>query len=75
MRLNNMATKDEIIKAYRNKANLHHPDKNAGSMDAERQFNEISRAYKILLECPMGMLICLMKRTGAITTQRLMKII
>ena len=54
LRLNNMATKDEIIKAYRNKANLHHPDKNAGSMDAERQFNEISRAYKILLECSDG---------------------
>ena len=48
--LNNMATKDEIIKAYRSKANLHHPDKNADSPDAEKQFNEIVRAYKILLE-------------------------
>lgn len=48
--LNNMATKDEIIKAYRSKAKLYHPDKNADSPDAEKQFNEIFRAYKILLE-------------------------
>ncbi|MDP3259108.1 MAG: GvpL/GvpF family gas vesicle protein [Thermodesulfovibrionales bacterium] len=48
--LNNMATKDEIIKAYRSKANLYHPDKNINSPDAEKQFNEIVRAYKILLE-------------------------
>lgn len=48
--LNNMATKDEIIKAYRSKAKLYHPDKNAYSPDAEKQFNEIFRAYKILLE-------------------------
>ena len=48
--LNDMATKDEIIKAYRSKANLYHPDKNADSPDAEKQFNEIVRAYKILLE-------------------------
>ena len=48
--LNNMATKDEIIKAYRSKANLYHPDKNTDSPDAEKQFNEIVRAYKILLE-------------------------
>ena len=26
-----MATKDEIIKAYRSKANLYHPDKNTDS--------------------------------------------
>ena len=48
--LNDMATRDEIVKAYRSKANLYHPDKNLGSPDAERQFNEINRAYKILLE-------------------------
>jgi len=48
--LNDMATRDEIIKAYRGKAKLYHPDKNLGSPDAERQFNEIFRAYKILLE-------------------------
>ncbi|MDP2279984.1 MAG: GvpL/GvpF family gas vesicle protein, partial [Nitrospirota bacterium] len=48
--LNNMATKEDIIKAYRSKAGIYHPDKNIGSADAERQFNEIFRAYKILLE-------------------------
>ncbi|MDO9288342.1 MAG: GvpL/GvpF family gas vesicle protein [Thermodesulfovibrionales bacterium] len=48
--LNNMATKEDIIKAYRSKAGIYHPDKNINSSDAERQFNEIFRAYKILLE-------------------------
>lgn len=48
--LNDMATRDEIVKAYRGKANLYHPDKNLGSPDAERQFNKIFKAYKILLE-------------------------
>jgi hypothetical protein len=49
--LNGMGTKEDIVKAYRSKANLYHPDKNPDSQDAERQFNEIFRAYKILLEC------------------------
>lgn len=48
--LNYIAYKEEIVKAYRSKANLYHPDKNIGAPDTERQFNEINRAYKILLE-------------------------
>ncbi len=48
--LNNIATKEEIIRTYRRKAYLYHPDKNIGISDTERQFNEIFRAYKILLE-------------------------
>ncbi len=48
--LNDMATKEEIIKAYRSKAGIYHPDKNINSSDAEGQFNEIFRAYKILCE-------------------------
>ena len=48
--LNDMATKEEIIKAYRSKASIYHPDKNINSSDAEGQFNEIFRAYKILCE-------------------------
>jgi hypothetical protein len=48
--LDNMASKKEIIKAYRGKAKLYHPDKNSDIPNAERQFNEIYRAYKILVE-------------------------
>jgi len=48
--LNYMAYREEIVKAYRSKANMYHPDKNIGASDTERQFNEINRAYKILLE-------------------------
>jgi hypothetical protein len=52
--LGNIAYKEEIVKAYRSKANLYHPDKNIGAPDTERQFNEINRAYKILLEYCQG---------------------
>jgi len=48
--LGNKATKEEIIKAYRNSAKLCHPDKNSDVSNAERQFNEINRAYRSLLE-------------------------
>ncbi|MBI4684679.1 MAG: GvpL/GvpF family gas vesicle protein [Nitrospirae bacterium] len=48
--IDNIPTKEDIIKAYRSKANLYHPDKNRGASDADRQFNEVFRAYKILLE-------------------------
>lgn len=50
LELNDMATKEDIIKAYRSKANIYHPDKNMNSSDAGEQFNEVFRAYKILLE-------------------------
>lgn len=50
LRLGNWATKEEVIKAYRNEAKLYHPDKNPGVSDAERRFNEINMAYRILLE-------------------------
>jgi len=48
--LGNKATKEEIIKAYRNGAKLYHPDKSPDIPNAERQFSEINRAYRILLE-------------------------
>jgi len=50
LRLGSRATKEEIIKAYRNSTKLHHPDKKAEVSNAERQFNEINRAYRILLD-------------------------
>ncbi|MBI5188387.1 MAG: GvpL/GvpF family gas vesicle protein, partial [Nitrospirae bacterium] len=52
--LSNKATKEEIIKAYRNGAKLYHPDKNPDVPDAERRFNEMYRAYRILLEYCMS---------------------
>jgi len=48
--LDNMAAKEEIVKSYRSKANLCHPDKNPDIPDAESQFDETNRAYRILLE-------------------------
>lgn len=50
LHLGNKSTKEEIIKAYRNSAKLCHPDKNLDVLNTERQFNEINRAYNILLE-------------------------
>jgi molecular chaperone DnaJ len=39
---------EEIKKAYRKLAMLHHPDKNLGNKKAEEKFKEISEAYDIL---------------------------
>jgi hypothetical protein len=54
LHLGNKATKEEIIKAYRNGAKLYHPDKSPDVPNAERRFNEIYRAYRILLEYCQG---------------------
>lgn len=42
------ADKAAIKKAYRKKANLHHPDRNKGDEDAERRFKEVAEAYDVL---------------------------
>lgn len=47
------ATEDEIKKAYKKRALLHHPDRHSGSSDAvkkeeEKKFKEIGEAYSIL---------------------------
>src|SRR4030043_1915269 len=39
------ATKDEIKKAFREKAHLYHPDKPGGD---EKKFKEINEAYQVL---------------------------
>jgi Gas vesicle synthesis protein GvpL/GvpF/DnaJ domain len=54
--IDNRVTCDaDVIKAsYRRKACLYHPDRNAGNAEANRQFDEIFRAYKSLLEYIQG---------------------
>ncbi|MDE3151179.1 MAG: molecular chaperone DnaJ [Gemmatimonadota bacterium] len=42
------ASDDEIKKAYRRLAMKYHPDRNAGSKDAEEQFKSITEAYDVL---------------------------
>jgi curved DNA-binding protein len=42
------ATEDEIKKAYRKLARLHHPDVNPNDKTAEEQFKKIGEAYEVL---------------------------
>jgi curved DNA-binding protein len=42
------ATTEEIKKAYRRLAKLHHPDKNPGDKSAEDKFKEIQEAHEVL---------------------------
>jgi len=42
------ATKEEIKKAYRQKALQYHPDKNPGDKEAENKFKEAAEAYELL---------------------------
>ncbi|MDR1667513.1 MAG: molecular chaperone DnaJ [Bacteroidales bacterium] len=42
------ATKEEIKKAYRQKAIRYHPDKNPGDKEAEEKFKEAAEAYEVL---------------------------
>lgn len=48
--LSETATKDEIKKAYQRRTSLLHPDKNPGKQGLEKEFNEVVKAYKVLLE-------------------------
>jgi len=47
---NDFITADEIKKAQRKTALAYHPDKNPDKPDTEKKFNEMTRAYKILLD-------------------------
>lgn len=42
------ATPEQIKKAYRKVALAHHPDRNAGSKEAEARFKEATEAYEVL---------------------------
>ena len=43
-------TAEEIKKAYRRSAMISHPDKNPDTPDIEQKFDEMARAYRILLD-------------------------
>lgn len=43
-----LASEDEIKRAYKQKALKHHPDKNSGDLEAEKKFMDISEAYEML---------------------------
>jgi len=47
---NDLITAEEIKKAYRRSAMISHPDKNPDTPDIEQKFDEMARAYKILLD-------------------------
>jgi|SRR3990170_6924430 len=51
LNLRDIATKEEIKKAYRRQALVYHPDRTHRISDTEGQFEEVNRAYKLLLEC------------------------
>jgi len=44
------ATSEEIKKAYRKLAILHHPDRNPNDAEAEERFKEITEAYGVLMD-------------------------
>ena len=48
--LNCVITRDEIEKAYRNQALVYHPDRNPDTLDSDKEFNEVNKAYKLLLD-------------------------
>lgn len=48
--LNDFATKDEIKKGYQRQAFSFHPDKNPNRPGAEQEFDEVNKAYKIIID-------------------------
>lgn len=52
--LGDTATMKDIKKAYYAKASSYHPDKNPDRPGIEREFDEVTRAYKLLLDYCQG---------------------
>ena len=48
--LQHIFNKEEIKKAYQRSAALVHPDKNPDALGMEKEFNEVNKAYKMLME-------------------------
>ncbi len=48
--LNDITSKDELKKAYQRQAFSTHPDKNPNNPCAEKEFDEVNKAYKILAD-------------------------
>ena len=48
--LSDITTKEEIKKAHRKLAFSLHPDKNPDTLDIEKEFDDATRAYKILID-------------------------
>ena len=46
--LDKNASKDDIVKAYRNLAKQYHPDRNIGNIESEQKFKQIQEAYDFL---------------------------
>lgn len=53
--LNNSINKNEVKKAYRRLALLEHPDVNLDMPNVEKKFDELNKAYKILLDYCMAL--------------------
>jgi hypothetical protein len=48
--LDSSITQEEIKKAYHRQAFSFHPDKNSERLNSEEEFNEVNKAYKMLLD-------------------------
>jgi molecular chaperone DnaJ len=48
------ASSEELHDAYRRLVKLHHPDRNGGSAEATRRFQEIQEAYETVRAAPRG---------------------
>ena len=48
--LKDIITRDEIEKAYRHRALEYHPDRNPDTLGSDKEFNEVNKAYRLLLE-------------------------